>query len=162
MAAKTNVLELRWRTLNADYLDFVIDGQSLIENLSLSRDRVGLLGASFPNALSEAIYLRGLLLDHPSYLETGRYEIYVCPLCGDIGCGSNTAEIETEGDRVVWRDFAIEVDYWFDDSSEVFQKRYQTGPFEFDLNQYRQALLAWPVGRPHPMPARLKGWLFGL
>jgi hypothetical protein len=148
-------LELRWRehpkhasksTGRRDYLDFVVDGEPIDELLN-AHDRVAILGGWFPNSLFEAIYFRGLLLEHPAYLETGRYELYVCPLCGDVGCGSITAEIEAIDDQVVWRDFAYEIDYWFDDPSEILHRdAYEhIGPFKFDRTQYRDALLAWPL-----------------
>ena len=161
-------LELRWRPElgNAfraprpeQFLDFVVDGESLHDLLKCG-ERVTVLGGWFPNRLFEAIYFRGLLLEHPSYLETGRYELYVCPLCGDIGCGSVTAEIKATEDRVVWRDFAHEVN-WFDDPSEMLMRDdYDTvGPFEFDRVEYRQALLTWPLRPPLPPPTRKKGVL---
>ncbi len=111
-------LELRWRsserhisyTGRSDFLDFLVDGQSLHDILRCG-ENVGILGGWFKNSLFEAVYLRGLLLEHPAYLETGRYQLYVCPLCGDVGCGSITAEIEAVEDRVIWRDFAHEVNY---------------------------------------------------
>jgi hypothetical protein len=157
MARNTQILGLQWRTSNRDYLDFLIDGQSLASMLP-ARDRVGILGGSFPNTLLEVIYLRGLLLEHPAYLETGRFEVYVCPLCGDIGCGSITTEIKAVGDRVIWQHFATEVNYWFDHPSEIFLEQYQLGPLEFDLKQYRQTLLAWPVDRPHRAGPSLPFW----
>jgi hypothetical protein len=41
-------------------------------------------------------------------LATGRVMIYVCPDCGDIGCGAITAAILDLGTKIVWRDFAYE------------------------------------------------------
>jgi hypothetical protein len=51
------------------------------------------------------------------------------------------------------------VNYWFDDPSEIYQQRWELEPFEFDRAQYREALLAWPIGRPNPMPPKLQGVL---
>jgi len=137
-----------------------VNSESLHDLLKCG-ERVTVLGDWFTNPLFEAIHLRGLLLEHPSFLESGRYELYVCPLCGDIGCGSITAEIEATEDRVVWRDFALEVNYWFDDPSEMLiRDDYgRVGPLEFDRAQYREALLAWPLRPPLPPPARKKGVL---
>ena len=152
-------LELRWRnstthasqdTGRRDFLDFVVDGRSLHELLN-AREGVTILGGWFPNAFFEAIYLRGLLLEHPGYLETGRYELYVCPICGDTGCGSTTMAIEAGTNRVIWKDFGMETDYennW--DDHEVYTlftlRGYEhVGPFEFERQQYGEALLTWPL-----------------
>lgn len=148
-------LELRWRnnpkhasrdTRRNDFLNFLVDGHSLHDSVG-ARDRVTSLGGWFPNRLFEAVYLRGLLLLHPPYLESERYELYVCPLCGDVGCGSITADIQSDGHRVIWRDFAYEVNYWFDDPSEMLIRDdyNHIGPFEFDRAQYEEALLSWPL-----------------
>lgn len=40
--------------------------------------------------------------------ESGRILLYICPECGDIGCGAYSAFIEHGGGTYVWRDFAYE------------------------------------------------------
>jgi hypothetical protein len=149
-------LELQWRHHEShegfndrdDYLDFVIDGEPLRDVLRCG-DNVTAFGGWFgPKSLFyEAAYFRALLLTNAPYLATGRCEFYVCPNCGDIDCGSITGQVGEIGDRVVWRDFALEVSYWNDDPSEMLNRDgYEhVGPFEFDRNQYREALLAWPL-----------------
>jgi hypothetical protein len=34
--------------------------------------------------------------------------LYVCPECGDLGCGALTAKVGRDGDYIVWSDFAFE------------------------------------------------------
>lgn len=145
-------LELRWReeqVSNTDlitFLDFAIDGVFL----SAIIDRVNLVtvfGGWFESQDWEVRCLRVLALDEAPYLDSGRYEFYVCENCADIGCGSITAAIGATTDLVTWSDFAYEVDWWEKDPSEMINKSglEHVGPFQFDRDQYREALLAWPL-----------------
>jgi len=45
-----------------------------------------------------------LLGEVSSSLPDGRVALYVCPECGDLGCGAVTALVERANDDVVWRD----------------------------------------------------------
>lgn len=111
----TAQLELRWATRHGlgwgssvhvrRYLDFVVDGRSLLAALG-GGDFVTPFGWLRPWVEEEAA--RQLLLVDPSPLEGGRRELYVCPECADLGCGALTAVIERAGDRVFWRDFGYQ------------------------------------------------------
>lgn len=37
-----------------------------------------------------------------------RLSLYVCPECGDLGCGALTCEASRVGDKVVWSNFGFE------------------------------------------------------
>ena len=130
-------------TSRREYLDFVIDGQSLGEALSTSD--IGCLGWG-ANLDYQYGLLQQLLLDRPSKLETGRRLLYVCPAGGDVGCGAITVAIEEESDCYVWKDFGIELNYYLDDAESLFDlsKHEGIGPFRFDKRQYREALTNWP------------------
>lgn len=130
------------------FLDFVVDNTSLCD--ILEPGMVSQLG-------SKDQLLTGLLLETPPSLSSGRYELYGC-LCGDIMCGSITVAIERAGDRIVWKDFAHE------DGEAVYKSGFgEAGPFEFEIAQYRQALLSWPL-KPESKRARKKPglWIEGV
>src|SRR4026208_1110056 len=90
-------LELAWRIRQGaetrkhrDYLDFVIDGRSLGDLLGAAQsDLIGRLGWGDLRGYDYQ-FKRQLLLESPSELETGRQLLYVCPECGDVGCGAIT------------------------------------------------------------------------
>ncbi len=85
------------------FLDFVMDGRSLYEQLG-SPDFITPLGWISP-ASQEAIVNTLTLAIAPTLAEN-RQALYVCPECGDLACGSITAVIVRDGGHVVWRDFA--------------------------------------------------------
>ena len=126
-------------------MDFVIDGISLSDTLSES-DLVGCLGGG-RNPAYQAELVEQLLLWKPSELETGRHLLYVCPLCGDVGCGAITVAIEEGVDFYVWKQFGRELNYRLDDRESLFDLTgYEAiGPFHFDKRQYRDALTSWPL-----------------
>jgi hypothetical protein len=88
-------------------------------------------------------YARQLLLAEPSDFPSGRIPIFVCERCAGLDCGATTVAV-TIGDGVVtWQDFGIEVPYG--DNLIVSEVYARSGPFHFDLTDYRSALL--PYGR---------------
>lgn len=118
------------------YLDFVIDGQSLGELLAVG-DRIGCLGWGQPKQPAEMVAV--LRLEKPSPLETGRVMIYVCPECGDIGCGAITVQINETDQHFVWHRFGYENDY---NPATLDLLEYAAfGPFMFNKADYRQTLL---------------------
>jgi hypothetical protein len=44
-------------------------------------------------------------------LPDGRVSLYVCPECGDLGCGALSVVIEERAETFVWRDFAFQNNY---------------------------------------------------
>ena len=116
-------------------LDFVVDGQSLLDRLG-GPDLVGCLGWGHGDLERAAV--DRLLLRVSSPLPTGRVPLYVCGECGDLGCGAITARIERVADAFVWSDFGMENDY----EGEI--TRYpawsHVGPFRFHKQEYWQAL----------------------
>ncbi len=73
-----------------------------------------------------------LLGEEPSELADGRVPLYVCPACGDLGCGVVSALVERSTSHVVWREFGWDVG-WDDGEEEI---RFTGGPFVFDRQQY--------------------------
>ena len=113
-------------------IDFVIDGKSLIELLDgTSGDRSDLMGC-FVKGFEEENkdVLSFLTCKSTSEVETGRVLLYICPECGDIGCGSYAAIIEKVSDQYVWRSFAYENGY------EEPMLIETVGPFYFNVDNY--------------------------
>lgn len=116
------------------YLDFIVSGQSLGQIFEiLDFDLIGTFGWS-DNMENEINLIEEFMGKTNPKIRTGRTCFYVCPECGDIGCGAITAKIEVSDDIVIWKDFGYENDY-----SEADLNRYKgIGPFYFNKEQYCQ------------------------
>lgn len=86
------------------FLDYLVDGRSVLNDLN--EDRITPLGWGFDDDASAE---RLLGVGEPDL--DGRVAIFVCPACGDIDCGATTAVIASEGEEIIWREFA---DSWRD------------------------------------------------
>ena len=115
-----------------DFLDFVVDGQSLSELLG---DHISCLGWLDAEQNAEAV--GRLLLKESPDLPNNRNTLYICPECGDIGCGAVSLVVEWVGDNVVWRDFGYENNYEEIVHTEGFE---EVGPFTFDRAEYEEAI----------------------
>lgn len=120
-----------------NFLDFVVDGQSLWEALGKKRDQVSIFCVEYA-AEETAKAVARLLLHEKAYLPFGRCSLFVCSECGDLGCGTVTALVEQEGGTITWKAFGYENTYedkiWLDEYSTV-------GPFAFDARAYENTLL---------------------
>jgi len=76
------------------------------------------------------------MLLRPSELPTGRCPIFICPECGDFGCGAVTAVIERDQTGYRWRDFVLESDY----EDHPVAEYNDVGPFSFDATDYEPTL----------------------
>ncbi len=121
-------------TTQADrkYIDFIVSGQSLGQVFGLpDLDMIGTFGwiedKEYENRnIDEFVGKAG------SELATGRTMFYVCPECGDLGCGAITAKIEITDNKVIWKDFAYENDI----SGPLFDDYKSITPLEFDKAEY--------------------------
>lgn len=118
--------------------DFVVDGTrlySLVKEGDLSgafltkRDKY-FRGGAF-NRQQEPIFL-GAALD------AQRLELYICPECGDLGCGAITCDLTRSGDKITWSRFGYENGY--DEAMSDFESYADIGPFEFNAAQYAEAI----------------------
>ena len=136
---KVSELNLQWKRREGgggctqrDFLDFVVDGQPLSE---LVGDQVACLGWFVPEENARAV--RRLLLEEPADLPNNRRTLYVCPECGDIGCGAVSVVVEKLGNRIIWRDFGFENSYENVIDRTGFGR---FGPFTFDNRSYEQTI----------------------
>lgn len=117
-----------------NYLDFIVSGQPLKTLLNLEKsDLITPFGWGDNKEYTKQI-LRIFRLQEKSNLQSGRIMLYVCPECGDIGCGAITALIQDLGDRIIWKDFGYETD-----SGEVMEKYSDIPQVEFERQSYFQA-----------------------
>jgi len=133
-------LELKWKrreggggATQRDFLDFVIDGKSLSEEIG--GDLISCLGWFLPKENEKAV--NQIMLKADSELSDSRYILYVCPECGDISCGAITAIIERIDDNIIWRDFGFQNDY----ENEIRLIK-EFNKFVFDRAQYRNVLIS--------------------
>jgi len=78
-----------------------------------------------------------LLKEQPGEFPNDRVALYICPECGDLGCGAVTAKISVHDDVVTWSDFGYENTYedaMFPDTLSAI------GPFTFELREYEMTL----------------------
>ena len=113
------------------FLDFVIDGVPLSSLMNV--DFISPFGW-FDADEQEASMDRLLGKSRPDR-PGGRSTLYVCPECGDLGCGAVTLLVQAEADVVVWKNFGFENGY----EDVVHTDGYHDiGPFTFDAIQYQE------------------------
>ncbi|WP_156911150.1 MULTISPECIES: hypothetical protein [unclassified Arthrobacter] len=99
----------------SQFMDFAIDGRLLRETLRVGTDLAAieqettLLRADFPHAAVEQI--DRLTLASTGEFKDGRVALFLCPVCGDVACGTVSARISTEAHTVTWEDFGWQDGY---------------------------------------------------
>ena len=134
-----SVIRLDWRRrpggggrTQRDFLDFIVDDQALSAKVG---DQISCLGWFTPDENARAV--RRLLLEEPADLPNNRRTLYVCPECGDIGCGAVSLVVEEVGDKIIWREFGYENNY----EAVVYAKGFEdVGPFAFNCSDYRKVI----------------------
>jgi len=96
---------------------------------------VSCLGWFVPEENAKAA--RRLLLEEAADLPDNRRTLYVCPECGDIGCGAVSLVVERVEDKIIWRDFGYENNYEEVVRTEGYEN---VGPFVFDRAEYEEAI----------------------
>jgi hypothetical protein len=116
--------------------DFLIDGQSLLNTLVKvdggHSDFMGCCVKGFPDQNQRAS--EKLMLKADPDTKRGGVLLYICPECGDIGCGAYSARIAKTNSGYTWEDFAYENGY------EEPRPLEGVGPFHFALDVYETAL----------------------
>jgi hypothetical protein len=118
-----------------NYIDFVIDGQSLAERTRY--DLVSVLCKGWASDEREKS-VRRLLGEEPADFPNDRRSLLVCPLCGDIGCGAVSIVLHFSDKTVLWKGFGYQNNYEPEIHGEHLK---DLGPFEFDLGDYKSKLI---------------------
>jgi len=115
-----------------EYLDVLVDSHRLLDRIGWDgADLITPIGWGVPASQLSAI--RQLQRDEPSSLSSGRVLLFVCPECGDIGCGAIAVRVTRSGGEVVWSDFARENGY--EEPSPI-----DCDPIHFNASDYWHAL----------------------
>ena len=118
-----------------NYLDFLIDGQSLADRARY--DIVSILCKEWASEEREKS-VRRLLKEEAADFSGDRRSILVCGECGDIGCGAVSIIVDVLDKTVLWRDFGYQNNYEPEIHGEHLK---DLGPFEFDLGDYKRKLI---------------------
>ena len=128
-------------------VDFLVGGRSLYDLLEgQKRDLSGafltkrdkIFRRTKENAATQALF---------GELGAGgsRLPLYVCPECGDLGCGALTCEAIRVGGKIVWRNFGFETG--IAEHPADFASYTEVGPFEFDDHQYAEIIARAAKGK---------------
>jgi hypothetical protein len=121
------------------FLDFVVDWQSLYEAIRHVYDVLTPLWFDldpkiFPSLDSAIDQLLG---QAQGPLAGDRTAVYVCSLCGDLGCGALTVKIEIDSDFVFWREWGYQND--LEDRVSPVEVAALVD-MKFDLSEYESVL----------------------
>jgi hypothetical protein len=118
--------------------DYQVDGESLLQLLVKSHgghnDFMGNFVRGFPDVNAETA--SRLTLQLPPNSPTGRVLLYICPECGDIGCGAYSAVLQRSGSTYKWSEFAYENGY---EDARLIEN---VGPYSFEASEYESAVAA--------------------
>ncbi|MEB0005556.1 MULTISPECIES: hypothetical protein [unclassified Pseudomonas] len=116
--------------------DFLINERSLLNAIVMAAgghsDFMGCLVKGFQEQNEQS--KSRLLLREPAETESGRILLYICPECGDIGCGAYAVFVRQNDDCFTWNSFAYENGYEQPRIIEGF------GPFTFERHAYEAAI----------------------
>jgi len=116
-------------------VDFVVDDVSLLAQL---------VGAGGGHGDFMGCFVRGFEIENTKKkvqlsealkpdTNEGRYLLYICPECGDIGCGAYGAKLRLSSTTAEWYDFAYE-------NGREPGRAVSVGPFTFARADYVAAL----------------------
>lgn len=120
------------------FLDFVVDGVSLYEKIGRRSDLISTIWIDPPMAINEQRRaIRRLLKLDAGDLPGDRVSLYICPECGELGCGSISLHIQIAAEQITWYDFGYENSY----EDHVDRNSYSSvGPFHFNRSFYEATL----------------------
>lgn len=116
--------------------DFVVNGQSLLNILVTAHgghsDFMGCFVDGFIDQNAKS--LERLLWKSAPDTENGRVLLYICPECGDIGCGAYAVRISRTAHGYEWKEFAYENGH---EEPRIIEG---IGPFLFEVESYQAAI----------------------
>ncbi|GAB3882079.1 hypothetical protein GCM10028802_28100 [Terrabacter terrigena] len=122
------------------YLDFTVDANPLFSSLAELTpgpfDFVGVIQDAWPIETVAAI--QRLLGEASGDLPDGRVSLYVCPECGDLGCGAVTARLLLDAEAVTWQAIGCQTDY--DESASALGEDGVFPDISFNRDSYEQVL----------------------
>ncbi|QDH23541.1 hypothetical protein [Saccharibacillus brassicae] len=137
-----------------EYGDFRIDGKRLYDEVLRQyphMDDIGCLGFG-PETFQREQIGKLLLLENADFPD-GRRALYLCPACGDLGCGAVSLRIERRDSQFVWHEFGLQS---AGDTTGTLTPLPGIGPFYFDADAYGRTVRSayglggfhWPTPRP--------------
>ena len=136
-------------------VDFLVDETSLLHKLTKDdgdhKDYMGCFVHGFPEA--NLAKRTTLLAASPAETEDGRFLLYVCPECGDIGCGAYAVKVRMTQGIVEWSEFAYVNGY------EPARFIESVGPFQFKPEEYQSVItLSSEMHVLEPSRNSLRSW----
>lgn len=131
------------------FWDFLVNGTSirslcLNDGIPVISESVGVLGWRAPEFEGQCV--AKLLRDGPPDYPPDRVALYVCPECGDLGCGAITVAVRREPGFITWCDFRWEVS-WYVDRPDEPTLLFDVAPFRFSVGAYGEVLNSSLRGR---------------
>ena len=114
------------------YYDYLINDRLLSEIIEIG-DQIGVFGGF--GEKDDRTHFNELLSKKKSELKSGRVPIYICPECGDLGCGCISIEIIKTNEGFIWKSFGFENNY-----ENGIAESYDIGEFFFNKTQYYEEL----------------------
>lgn len=94
------------------FLDFEVNGKSLYDELrGRGFDHIGAIWLDPRVEGSAAAIVARLMGEASPDLPPDRVAVFVCPECGDLGCGAVTVRLSVGPGAVTWSDWAWQTDY---------------------------------------------------
>jgi hypothetical protein len=113
------------------FLDFTVDGVAV--SSLFDADFISPFG--WLDADEQEVSIDRLLRKSPPDMPHARTTLYICPECGDLGCGAVTLSIEGGAGIIIWKNFGFQNDYEDVVHTDGFE---DIGPFTFDGRQYQE------------------------
>jgi hypothetical protein len=136
VSARSIDADTRGRRAQRVFLDFEVDGEALYPAIRRAGiEYVTSLWLDSPAVAAATV--RRLLGQDPGDAPGGRVSVYVCPECGDLGCGAVTIALTVGPDTVTWSDWG----YQTDGEEDVRRDGVPSfGPLTFDRAEYQAVL----------------------
>lgn len=125
-------------SVERSFADFQIDGRSLLDILVTADGGHSDYMSGFVSGYPEQNlrFADKLIRCDQPHAEPCRVVIYICPECGDIGCGAYSVQIRSVSGEIIWEEFAYENGY------EEPRVIVDVGPFIFSSAPYVRAVKA--------------------